>query len=66
VKTIFISAKDKEQAEEYIKNYVKVVTNVARLEGYDKNNILIVLPKEEVTDGVIEEAKMREFNIIHA
>ena len=64
-KTIFIFGQTKEQAREYIRTNVKIITEGQRLRGYSRGQgILIVLPQGKEQAEV--EAKARDFEIIEA
>ncbi len=64
-KTIFIFGKTREQAREYIRTNVKIITDEHRLRGYSRGQgILIVLPQGK--EHVVEQAKARHFEIIEA
>jgi len=63
-KMIYVYGKTKEQAEEYICNCVKAVTDTFQLRGHDTNTaVLITLPQE---NAIVENAKARKMLIVKA
>ena len=63
MKKILIYAKNMTLAEDYIKTHVKIILGKHQLQGYSKNEaILIILPQ----DNVREVAEGRKLTIIEA
>ena len=63
-KVIYVYGETKEQAEEYIRNYVKPITGVYQLRGHDENTaVLITLPREK---DIVKSAIIRKLTIIEA